>query len=382
MFFMLFIIFTVISFVPLQQSKYLSLDMISRDDDSFVEVLIDIGTPIQRIEVKLNTLIPYSYIHYQITESVSNKQIPSNDTILVNQQYEIEPKFSDVLSIDNYSANNFTFYFSSYGLTHTWEQGLGFGLQCIDSSLSLVDLLYNNKGISAKEISFVPRGINGHEKKGTFIIGDNPEIKISNYQYKGVYKVNDFSLGWGCKMTNITIGNNTIEHNKYIIISSAQYYSILSKKIFNIIYESLFQMKESKKCYRVYGLSRDRIRCKEDILNELDSIQFSFDNKMTIGISIRKLFVCPIEEDICDSLFSSDNQNEDTNEFGINFVKLFTITGFDFAKQEISLMSNDDNVRIYQPNEKKKVITIIIINAIAILIGLCNLMLNCIKNKQ
>ncbi len=77
--------------------------MISRDDDSFIEVLVYIGTPAQGIELKLNTMIPYSYIQYRLNESTSNIQIPSNDTIMVNSKYEVEPKIRDILLIDNYT---------------------------------------------------------------------------------------------------------------------------------------------------------------------------------------------------------------------------------------------------------------------------------------
>lgn len=375
----LFLIISLLTVFGISQSKYLSLEMISRDDDSFIEVLVYIGTPSQGIELKINTLIPYSYIQYRIKESISNRQIPSNDTIMVNYKYEIEPKFSDILSIDNYQIDNFTFYFSSSGLTHTWEQGLGFGLQNIDPSLSIVDLLFDNKAISRKKIYFIPRGIQGNEKKGKFIIGDNPDIKESQYQYKGIYKINDFSLGWGVKLSSIKIGNKVVEYNKYFIISSAQYFAILSRKVFNLIYESIFQMIEGKDCYRVYGLSRDRIRCKETILNDLDSFSFSFDNEMTIEVSMKRLFVCPEEENLCDSLFSGDNNDEDTNEFGTNFIKLFTLSGFDFTGQKISLMSNDERVRIYQPNNYKNVIWIILSNIILTLLGLCNLIVMYIK---
>lgn len=373
---------SLLTMFVISQSKYLSLEMISRDDDSFIEVLVYIGTPAQGIELKLNTMIPYSYIQYRLNESTSNIQIPSNDTIMVNSKYEVEPKIRDILLIDNYQINNFTFYFSSSGSTHTWEQGLGFGLQSIDPSLSIIDLLFDNKAISKKKIYLIPRGIQGNEKKGKFIIGDNPDIKESQYQYKGIYKINEFSLGWGIQLSKIKIRDKVIEYNKYFIISSAQYYAILSQKVFNLIYESFFQTIEGKDCYRVYGLSRDRIRCKENKLNDLDSISFSFNNEMRIEVSIKRLFVCPEENELCNSLFSGDNHDEDTNEFGTNFIKLFTLSGFDFTEQEITLLSNDEKVKIYQSIPYKNVIWIMLINIIFNLLSFCNLIVMYIKNKE
>lgn len=322
-------------------SAYLTFDFIFAHLEDPIYLMTYFGESDFPIRSPINTMMSFTQLNPLIynpnqtltSNHISSEPIQHQDKIYYGEKYTEIVKFGETKTpqIKNYSF--YIFYNESYPLT-----GYGFGYKFKDDSFSFVHQLYNSHLISHKSFSFLPYGEAFHSK-GKLFFGNIPENILANYKYNGECQVNNEYPFWGCYLNNIHLENGIdYQINKYSIFNSAQFYLVLSRQFFDLLYDKVFlPWVDGETCYRIDGIQRSSMKCLESVINHIGDISFEFE-KFKIKIPLILFFEC--DEVLCNSLYSSDNINKEHFEFGTSFLKLMNATVFDYEKQTISIYNN------------------------------------------
>lgn len=310
------------------------------------------GNPPSPIRFKINTFLHFTHIGpmlYDSEHSTSGKYI-SHDPVSIEDKIYIPELYKDYVIIgeDNIAnITNYMFYVFSPN-THDWNNGFAFAYK-MNESFSMVHQLYNSNQINKRSFAFLPYENEENMKKGTLYFGDVPQDKLNKYKQRGYCKVNENNVPWGCQLSSITLKGVKFDVNEYTIFNTCQFNTILSNKLFELLYENVFKdWIDKKTCYRIDVKTRSSMKCLEEIINQLGNITLTFESGLSISFDLASLFVC--DEFLCESLYLSDNTNKENFEFGGAFIKMFNASVFNYEDKSISLYSNTIRIEMKTTN--------------------------------
>lgn len=335
------------------KSKNVILDVKTNVATGFFTISISLGTPPKDFEYPINTYISFTNLplhNYDNSYSSSYELITTNE-IEVNGNKQISDIVEESVLLSNkYSINNYRYYLSQKPISHTWDEGFGFGLAEENDTMSLINLLYNTNQIDKKQLFIFPRGFfRNNKEKGVLLLGEPNSSLRDSYKYFGKCKVDKNESKWGCFLENIKIGKKTFDFNLKAIFSSCQFYAVLSTEFFIFAANNIFQKHiEQGQCNKMEGFVRDRIICSQEVINNFGEVDFTFSGGMSIKVPISKMFEC--KENKCNSLFSTDYLNNSTFQFGVHFLQLFDKSGYDFTAKEVSFFSNQIDIKMVNNN--------------------------------
>ena len=289
------------------------------------------------VSMNLNTYLPYSIInsnHFTLDTSRigSDIQIPleDNDTYF---DYR-----SDIILSDNTTiVDNYLIYIKKDKIRWISDHGIGLGYHCRNTSFSLIHQLKKNNAINKLQYIFEP-----HSKDGFLHFGGIPnKTQLTSMKYKGSIAINETLPTWGFTLTSMFYNNNNFDINTSCIIHSGFYDMIYSNEIFQIMLKIYKEEIDNQICtIKKNSANGDYLNCNSpDYIK--GSISFSINNNNSV-IEINKKDL--INGDGGSSFRNNPYKNEEINKMcmlGINFLRLFNYSLFDYDNKRIEFYSND-----------------------------------------
>ena len=303
---------------------------------------IEISFPIQFrwCLIPINTYLPFTIFDgkYGISDRQENE----------SYYFTTDIGFSiyNLLTMKNYSM------FSTKQKMKDIDIGLSLGYHYKNESFSVVHNLYNSKKIDKLQFVF-----EFSSNEAILHFGGVPYNKQEYQKYKGILKIDETLPTWGFYLKEVVFQNVSYSINLPAIIHSASHF--------------LFESDELAKLISKFSSIKDK-----------EKVSFIFNNIiMQIDIdSLAKKY----SQSINNSTVRT-NHNYTGIIFGIEFIKLFNYSIFDFEKKQIELYSDNVIIFEYLFTKIKKLIIIInilcIINIIIILYQQISFSRNKISNQ-
>ena len=225
------------------------------------------------------------------------------------------------------------------------KSGLSMAFKYNNDSYSLVNKLQNIKLINKKQFSFQFT----QDNKGYFHIGGVPNMDKSLIKNKGLCKINETTLSWGCQLESIMFNNRNYSLNTYAYFQSSNENLIESKPFFDFMKEVVLVYEfQNKQCYVSNNDDwKFFIYCDLNIKKQFGDITLVF-NGLNIKLSFSDLFMTSETKII--SKFSYDHSTPLRFEFGYEFLKKFNLVTFDYDLGGIMLYSDKEIIVVNGKN--------------------------------
>ena len=318
----------------------------------------------------INTYLPYSvFSEGQFSDKMlPSRKIKNNILRLINNHDAIH--YQSDTNIERYSFNNFSLYFSIDDLKYYGDQGLGFAFKYEDDSFSFVHHLYHNKIIEHLQFT-----IHTHQEKerALLYIGGIPNNKEKDYKYKAAIDINENSNLWGFQLSQVKFNDIVYPFHSFSFIHTSFNEIFWSNDLYDLFVNSILKEEiKNKNCFvKDVDIVFKWVECKEDFeaLNKTIEIQLG-------NILLKTKLVDLFDHEIARwrTLVKTNpfDSFKTSNVIGIDFLKLFNMTTFDYGNKKVVLYSARPII-FEVINMNKSVIIILYI--VIIVICLCELVI-------
>lgn len=294
----------------------------------------------------INTYLPYSLFNegLLLDQMVPSKKIKNNILRLINNHDAIH--YQSDTNIERYSFNGFSLYFSIDDLKYYGDQGFGFAFKYEDDSFSFVHHLYKDNLIEHLQFTIQP---NQQREKGLLYIGGIPDNKEKAFKYKATIDINENSNLWGFQLSKVKYNDIIYPFHSFSFIHTSFNEIFWSNDLYELFVKDILKEEIIKKnCFeKDVEIVFKWIECKED---------FEALNK-TIEIQLGNMILKPKLVDLFDheivrwrTLIKTNpfDSFKTSNVIGIDFLKLFNLTTFDYENKQVVIYS--DRPIIYELN--------------------------------
>lgn len=245
---------------------------------------------------------------------------------------------TDIETNSGVVVHNFSFYAASGSTSWARDIGISLGYHYDDESFSLIHQLYKSGKIKHLKYSFN----NPIEAlNGTLSFGGVEGDKHLELPYKGVIKINEELPTWGFNLTKIKYKNETFSFNIPCIISSGMYNMLVSNDVFDSMIKNIFyEYINNRTCeIRKTSGTHDRmfLLCQKEYIFD-GEIELTFEY-VTVKVKIKDLF------DGSNGSHFHSNSHQPIHNFngmilGIEFLRLFNFTVFDYENKQVEFYSD------------------------------------------
>lgn len=329
------------------------------------------------------TLVSYINLFHPFTliDSIEYKDLDKSK-ILTTKEMKFKHEFSLYEYKEDFLFNNtmikdYHYYINSI---NSWypDQGIGFGYNINDTKFSVIDQLLINNLFDKKVLSI---SFEDKEASGYLYFGGIPNDESIDKLSKGVCQLEKYYRRWGCKITEITIGNLIYNKSMDSVFHNNFYGVFYSTSLFNFITHNILNQEiKDGNCTVIIGDDERLFMKCHELHNRNQTIDFNFKG-MIIKIPIIELF--ERSPSTMKSLFFSNGYEFYKKYdiiFGIHFFRLFDYLSFDYTKGEISLYSK--SLEIIPHRDSNANIRIVIqINTFLIIINIIYIILTISRFK-
>ena len=303
-------------------------------------IVINFTTFDKSLCVSINTNNTFYFYHRGLFGSLGKGVKPlKEEMIYKNKNYNSYQYTSDII-INKYHIKGFVFYLFEDSSFYTSDVGIGLRYSDFPNEpYSLIHLLYLNQFIDNLQFAFEP---NISNYNGTFHLGGIPNMMDKKYKFNGTCDLEKNQNSWGCNLTSIEYQGNKYPINKYCLFHTGYSQMMFSKYIMSFMMEIVFSDFINKGiCYLDNNLySTKSLKCKETAFIKNEYIHFNF-GKMKIEIILRNLFEKDYKEKTYRSKFTYYTNKDNFIILGVDFIKEFNLSVFDYEKKMITLYSDN-----------------------------------------
>ena len=258
------------------------------------------------------------------------------------------------------SLMNFQFYYASkYDIATMKRESISFGYK-INPKGSLTHLLYNNKKISKLSYAFEPSSM----FDGILHFGELNDTLLKEHPNKGKCDVIDYKdkSEWGCKMSSISIGEQTLQMNGIDAYFNVGYYHI---SVPDYVLRSLvYEIRKYGLCTEYVTMELFSLICDKNGVDKAGNITLGLGN-YEYFLNIRSLFDCSRQR--CFSLIINEREYKNQVILGNEFLHRF-LSIFDYQNKQVYLLSKENIISRRFP--KEKILLLIIVVTILMVIDL------------
>ena len=286
-------------------------------------------------DLYFNTYLPYTILDKKIASSVGIVGLPMK-IIHLESTFDVYGYNTNIILNSDIDIS-YSLYVTRFGIPFYADKGIGLGNKIEDESFSLVHQLYKNKKIG--HLSFALE--ENANANGSIHFGGIPNEEHLKLPYKGYIKIDEELPTWGGFFNSIVYKGIEYSVNQSFIINNALADMLYSNDLYDKIKNDiLHDLLSEYKCSSNYGTALEYLTCDKNISNNTEIITFIFDNTK-IHFYIKDLFDTEYNTRTFSTFCSNPYPfyNITGVIFGINFLKLFNYTYFDFSSKTVSFYS-------------------------------------------
>ena len=290
------------------------------------------------LSTRYNTFLPYTIIDDDFSNPIDSKKSDRVSISLIKKynvsRYSTNIKFHDV------TLSNFPVYIYHKHIHYYTDKGIGLGYKFQDEEMSFVHQLYKNRCVD--HLMYVFKG-DMTLTKGTTYFGGVPQNEHLKLPYQGLCDVIDGYSSWGCNLTSIQLGNDTLTVNKYSAFHTGFYRIHLPPMIYEFVKKHLEVPLSVNECIEELNeMKGNNILCKSRKYLDME-FNFMFEG-VTLKMTLNSFF--EINKDDNKYKYKSvmyKNPYPAINNIelflGFHFTNLFNYTVFDYENKQVEFYS-------------------------------------------
>ena len=290
------------------------------------------------LSTRYNTFLPYTIIDDDFSNPIDSKKSDRVSISLIKKynvsRYSTNIKFHDV------TLSNFPVYIYHKHIHYYTDKGIGLGYKFQDEEMSFVHQLYKNRCID--HLMYVFKG-DMTLTKGITYFGGVPQNEHLKLPYQGHCDVIDGYSSWGCNLTSIQLGNDTLTVNKYSAFHTGFYRIHLPPMIYEFVKKHLEVPVSVNECIEELNeMKGNNILCKSRKYLDME-FNFMFEG-VTLKMTLNSFF--EINKDDNKYKYKSvmyKNPYPAINNIelflGFHFTNLFNYTVFDYENKQVEFYS-------------------------------------------
>lgn len=290
------------------------------------------------LSTRYNTFLPYTIIDDDFSNPIDSKKSDRVSISLIKKynvsRYSTNIKFHDV------TLSNFPVYIYHKHIHYYTDKGIGLGYKFQDEEMSFVHQLYKNRCVD--HLMYVFKG-DMTLTKGTTYFGGVPQNEHLKLPYQGHCDVIDGYSSWGCNLTSIQLGNDTLTVNKYSAFHTGFYRIHLPPMIYEFVKKHLEVPLSVNECIEELNeMKGNNILCKSRKYLDME-FNFMFEG-VTLKMTLNSFF--EINKDDNKYKYKSvmyKNPYPAINNIelflGFHFTNLFNYTVFDYENKQVEFYS-------------------------------------------
>lgn len=293
----------------------------------------------ENIDTRYNTFLPYTMIDDDLSNQMNSKKKEQTKIELI-KKYDVS-KYTTNIKFNDVTLSNFPMYIYYKHINYYTDKGIGLGFKFEDEEMSFVHQLYNNKYID--HLLFAFKGDMTFTKGIMYFggISNNEHLKLP---YQGHCNVVEEYTSWGCNLTSLKIGNDTLMVNTYAAFHTGFYRIHFPPMIYEFVKKHLKVPLSTNECVEEIDEKRgNNILCKS---RKYLNIEFDFIFEgVTIKMTLNDFF----------------ESNKDNNKYkyksvmyknpyrainnielflGFHFTNLFNYTAFDYESKQVQFYTS------------------------------------------
>ena len=236
------------------------------------------------LSTRYNTFLPYTIIDDDFSNPIDSKKSDRVSISLIKKynvsRYSTNIKFHDV------TLSNFPVYIYHKHIHYYTDKGIGLGYKFQDEEMSFVHQLYKNRCVD--HLMYVFKG-DMTLTKGTTYFGGVPQNEHLKLPYQGHCDVIDGYSSWGCNLTSIQLGNDTLTVNKYSAFHTGFYRIHLPPMIYEFVKKHLEVPLSVNECIEELNeMKGNNILCKSRKYLDME-FNFMFEG-VTLKMTLNSFF--------------------------------------------------------------------------------------------
>lgn len=287
-------------------------------------------------DLYFNTYLPYTILDKKITTDIGIVGLPLR-MMHLESTFDVYGYNTNIVLNNNIDIN-YSLYVTRLGIPFYADKGIGLGYKIEDESFSIVHQLYKNNKIA--HLSFALE--ENTNNNGSIHFGGIPNDNHLILPYKGEIKIDEDLPTWGGRFNSIVFRGIEYSVNQSFIINNALADFLYSNELYDMLRNDiLHDLLNENKCSANTGTALEYLTCDIDINNNTEIIEFIID-KTHIHFHIKDLFDTQYNTRTFSSFCSNPYPfyNFTGVIFGINFLKHFNYSLFDYSTKTVSLYSD------------------------------------------